>query len=287
MKVAPFLSIIVPTFNSEVTIKKCLDSIISQSFSDFEVLIIDGISKDNTLSIVNKFNDPRIKIISESDKGIYDAMNKGITLGRGDWLYFLGSDDELYEREVLQKVYLFVERKRNYKIFYGNVLVCGDAGWAKDGTIYDGSFSFSKLLNKNICHQSVFYKNCVFKKIGFYDIKYKINADWDFNLRCIAKYKFQYINFIVAIFTAGGYGQTKTDNLFFNNYWNILCQYFIRQFYKRDFRIIIYHVFKNQLSKKHWINAIFIGLQMLFFHPTVLFSKIKERYDINHNMLPK
>ena len=95
----PFISIIIPTFNAESTILKALESILQQTFKDFEILIIDGLSKDKTIEIVENLKDSRIKIHSDKDIGIYDAMNKGIHYAQGKWLYFIGSDDYLYNNE--------------------------------------------------------------------------------------------------------------------------------------------------------------------------------------------
>ncbi|MDR2410857.1 MAG: glycosyltransferase, partial [Bacteroidales bacterium] len=86
----PVLSIIIPTYNSSKTINRCLDSILCQSYSNYEILVMDGLSSDNTLELVKAYNDRRIQIYSGKDNGIYDAMNKGIALAKGEWLYFSG-----------------------------------------------------------------------------------------------------------------------------------------------------------------------------------------------------
>ncbi len=93
----PIITIIIATFNSERFIQSALESVKNQSFQDWECLIVDGVSKDETLSIVKKYmeTDERYRYISEPDKGIYDALNKGIGLAKGDWIYILGSDDKV------------------------------------------------------------------------------------------------------------------------------------------------------------------------------------------------
>jgi glycosyltransferase involved in cell wall biosynthesis len=192
----PFFSIIIPTYNSQRTINRCLDSISCQEFKDFEVLIMDGFSVDDTLKIAGSYNDPRIKIYSENDKGIYDAMNKGIKLVLGQWLYFLGSDDELYDKDVLQKVSKEIKNE-NYDFVYGNIF----SMYSK--VIYDGEFTKRKLLTeRNICHQAIFYKRDIFDKLGDYNLEYKIWADWDFNIRCFSctKIKIKYIDLLIAKF---------------------------------------------------------------------------------------
>lgn len=220
-------SIIIPTYNSAATIFNCLKSILNQSFNNFEILVMDGLSKDSTLSIVNSFNDDRIKIYREQDLGVYDAMNKGISYAKGEWLYFLGSDDELYEKFILKKINSLSES--NIKIIYGNVIIDQDAGWAKNGQIYDGYFSKEKIIHNNICHQSIFYHKDVFNSIGLYNLKYPINADHDLNIRGCALYEYHYVDLIIAKFKGGGLSyhldpkfKTDFDNIVIDNHLALL-----------------------------------------------------------------
>lgn len=99
-----FLSVIIPTYNSENTIEKCLDSLLAQTFKDFEICIIDGGSLDNTLTIATCYRTQfkNIRIVSEPDEGVYDAMNRGIDFASGKWLYFLGSDDKVFDPFVFR-----------------------------------------------------------------------------------------------------------------------------------------------------------------------------------------
>ena len=221
----PFFSIIIPTFNSSKTIKNCIESVLHQSFTDFEILIIDALSSDNTLSLIQSFDDHRIKVISEKDDGIYDAMNKGIRHSSGKWLYFLGSDDELYEKWTLNEIFKFQQLNDSKKIIYGNVLIKGHTLWAKNNQKYDGLFGLKKLLQKNICHQSIFYNRNVFRKKQ-YNIKYNICADWDVCFYAYSKYKFAYIDLIIAKFNGGGVSTTLNDVHFGLDRWNNIIHYF-------------------------------------------------------------
>jgi len=270
---SPIFSIVIPTFNSEATLHKCITSIITQTFSDYEVLIIDGVSTDNTLSILNSFSEPRIKILSELDNGIYDAMNKGIKLAKGRWIYFLGSDDFIYSQDVLMLINNIASRTNQY-VIYGNVM-CDNVG--SNGKIYDGIFSLEKLLHRNICHQSIFYRNEIFHKIGSYNIEYVVNADWDFNLKCRSAFKFQYVDIIIAFFSSGGHSSTGTDDLFFQSYLDNLARYFFWQFYKKDFYQLTHQVLEKQLHYKHYIHASIIFLQMELCYFRISISKIKRK----------
>jgi glycosyltransferase involved in cell wall biosynthesis len=142
-----FFSIIIPTFNSGKTLSASLRSILSQTFTDYEILLVDGASTDDTLDLAKSFNDKRIKIYSKPDEGAYDAMNKGVKAAQGEWLYFLGSDDKMFNTSVLERVYTIINTG-NEKVVYGNALINGDTGWAKHGDLYDGKFTIEKLLKK-------------------------------------------------------------------------------------------------------------------------------------------
>jgi glycosyltransferase involved in cell wall biosynthesis len=206
-----FFSIIIPTYNSEKTLHKCLESVVNQSFKDFEILIIDGVSTDHTLEIAKSFNDNRIKISLEKDEGIYDAMNKGVRLAQGKWLYFLGSDDVLYDSDVLSDIVIFIEKNIQVDFVYGDVI------FKKNQNVYAGEFDRVKLCFQNICHQAIFYKKNLFKILGLYNLKYKIWADWDFNMRCFLHpdINIKYIDRIIAIFNDedGISAIEKIDNL--------------------------------------------------------------------------
>jgi glycosyltransferase involved in cell wall biosynthesis len=203
------ISIIIPTFNSAKTLAVCLDSILKQSFTDFEVLIMDGLSTDNTLEIVKSYDDIRLIISSEKDNGIYDAMNIGITKAKGTWLYFMGSDDFLYESTTIEQFLNSAELKNN-EIVYGNVYSTRFNG------IYDGLFSYSKLMNQNICHQAIFFRKSIFTKIGNFNAKYIAHADWDHNIRWFFSSKISktYVNLIIANYADGGFSSIHNDEVF-------------------------------------------------------------------------
>ena len=169
------LSIIIPTFNSSKVLGRALDSIVNQTFTDWEVLVMDGASKDNTADVAKSYGDERIKFFSEPDKGIYDAMNKGIKKSQGEWLYFLGSDDWLYDNDVF--AYFF--RDNDFSLYH---VVYGEADASHISTYMRGEWSPEKLIF-NRCHQAIFYKRKFFRRHGIYNLKYKVWADHDINLR--------------------------------------------------------------------------------------------------------
>jgi len=203
------ISIIIPTYNATKTLSVALESILEQTFTDYEILIVDGLSTDNTVEIAKSYLDKRIKIISEKDSGIYDAMNKGIQLAKGEWLYFLGSDDRLFDIKVLENIQQSI-LKCNCDVVYGDVFSTRFKGR------YSGEFEFKELLTKNICHQSIFFKKSVFEKTGLFDLKYKGHADWDHNFKWFFNPLIQkkYFDLVVAEYADGGFSSMNNDEMF-------------------------------------------------------------------------
>lgn len=207
----PTLTIIIPTYNSATYVFDALNSILSQTFQDFEIFVIDGGSTDETLAKVKNFSkkDNRIQYISEPDLGIYDAMNKGILLANGYWLYFLGSDDILLNNNVLEII--FSNNNGSADIIYGNVISTRFNGR------YDGEFTLPKIFEKNICHQAIFFKKRVFKITGNFNLRYVAHADYDHNLKWFLnkKLKKKYLPIDIAKYADGGFSSVSNDNKFY------------------------------------------------------------------------
>lgn len=162
-----FLSIVIPTFNAGSHLEGALKSLARQTFRDFEVIVIDGLSKDNTKEIFSRLSGslPGATWVSEKDEGIYDAMNKGIKKAQGEWIYFLGNDDRLHDETVLEKVHRFVSTTPA-NVIYGNIL---SKAFKQP---YDGVFSAKKIYHQNISHQAIFVKRQVFDIVGVFSLKY-------------------------------------------------------------------------------------------------------------------
>ncbi len=214
----PKVSIIIPSFNSEKVLAAAIESVLNQSFNDFELLIIDGLSTDNTLNIAKSYVDNRIIIISEKDKGIYDAMNKGVALANGLWLYFLGSDDILLDSNVLQRV--FEDNKiitENSDFLYANI-VLGDTD-----AIYGGYRDIFILYKYNISHQAIFVKKDILVNKGYFALKYKILADYYFNIQCFTdnNIKKSYIDIVIARYAIDGTSAKEIDAIFSNEVYDL------------------------------------------------------------------
>ena len=194
----PLFSIITTTYNCGSKIDQTWASLLAQDFADFEYLVIDGNSKDGTQERLAAIKDSRVQFCSEPDRGIYDAMNKGIARAQGRYLFFLGAGDLLLTG-ALPKISRHLPDS-NATLVYGNVLM------GAEESVYDGRFSKLKLCRRNICHQAIFYGRDVFKLVGNYDLKYRILADWAFNLKCFGDGRIttQFAPINVARFEPGG-----------------------------------------------------------------------------------
>jgi glycosyltransferase involved in cell wall biosynthesis len=199
----PKITIITVVYNAVSTLEETILSVINQNFDNFEYIIIDGGSTDGTVEIIKKYQDNITLWISEPDKGIYDAMNKGIQNAKGEYVYFLGADDVLIDEFVLEKVKVLFTNKFN--IYYGNVI------FKNRNQLYDGKFNAFKLVTRNISHQSIFYPKAVFDEFQ-YNTVYRIFADYELNLKLFnhKEFQFQFIPITIALFNDYGVSGTIT-----------------------------------------------------------------------------
>ncbi len=227
------ISVIIPTYNSGDSLQGLMDSLINQSFQNFEVILMDGLSQDHSLETAQAYQEffkDRLIIHSAKDHGVYDAMNKGIERTKGSWLFFIGSDDNIYSPSTFLEVSRVLQYTSSH-VVYGNVLIHGDTGWANDGDLYDGEFNLEKLLMKNICHQAIFYRREMFEMYGNYNIRYSVCADYDLNLRFFAKTKYEFTPLVVADFFGGGASTAFFDRLFFRDKNQKVVEYFLHHPY--------------------------------------------------------
>lgn len=210
------VSIVIPVFNSAATLKRCITSVLEQNLSNLEVIIVDGQSSDRSLNIAANMlrKDKRIRLTSSPDSGVYDALNEGLRQASGDYIYFLGSDDILYDRFTLGTMYAIAASKPECALIYGNVKIIGDCAWANDGEIYAGAFDDVLIQQKNICHQAILYDREKIISHGGYDLRWKVCADWAVNMTLFARYPSFFVDRIVCLFAGGGISSTEEDDGF-------------------------------------------------------------------------
>ncbi len=196
----PLISIITVVLNGKKHIAQTIESVINQKHDVIEYILIDGGSTDGTLDIISKYNNKIDKLISEPDAGIYDAMNKGLYVSTGTWVWFLNSDDYLDEN-VISKIVSQKEKMDSYDIIYGNL--------RRIGKKYSYIIKERNLLNlkKTISfnHPSTLTKRELLIDVGGFNTKYKINADYDMFLRLTSIMKnIHYINEVLTNMRHGG-----------------------------------------------------------------------------------
>lgn len=180
----PLISIITITYNAAETIPLTMSSVAEQTCTDYEHLIIDGASNDNTIIIARQMGTPSLRIVSEPDKGLYDAMNKGMRMARGRYVLFLNSGDRFHTRETLG-LYADAIKKKSPDIIYGDTDIVDALGkrlgprhLSAPAMLTVDSFSRGML----ICHQAFMVRKAIAPR---FDTDYKFSADYDWTIRCI------------------------------------------------------------------------------------------------------
>lgn len=207
----PLLSIITINYNNAEGLRKTIESVIGQSFQDFEFLVIDGNSTDNSLDVIKQ--NSRINYwVSEKDNGIYDAQNKGILKATGEYLLFLNSGDQLADHSVLQKVSGVLSGKKS--LYYGNLIL--EKNSVQEKHLAPETIDMDFLLNSTFWHPCVFIRSDLFKNNGLYNTTFKIVGDYEFFVRCLLKPNVttEYINEFITLFDGNGISNDSSqDNL--------------------------------------------------------------------------
>ena len=187
----PKFSIITVTYNAGKVLEDTIQSVISQTYRNVEYIIVDGKSKDNTLEIADKYRDHISKVVSEPDKGLYDAMNKGIRLATGDYLCFLNAGDELHDNETLQQIVHTLKGTTLPDVIYGETAIVDAEGHflhmrrlSAPEQLHWKSFKQGML----VCHQAFFARRELAVK-HLYDLKYRFSADFDWCIRMMKEAK--------------------------------------------------------------------------------------------------
>lgn len=199
------ISIITVVFNGEKYIEETIQSIINQTCKNIEYIIIDGGSTDGTLDIIKKYKDRVDYWISEKDKGIYDAMNKGIDVASGEYINFLNAGDSFVNENILKKT--FTQLDRSYDLVYGPSIVTGNE---KNVLLEPKEFTKFNLYFWNtrvVCHQAMFVKKSVVSK---YSMKYKLKGELNWYLDLVDKVKsYKIVDFPMVYYALGGAGDVN------------------------------------------------------------------------------
>lgn len=211
-------SVIIVSFNAMSVIDNAIKSVLEQEYDNYECWVIDGESTDGTVEILEQYKaDEKFHFLSEKDKGIYDAMNKGYKLARGEWILYLGADDKL-ESDVFLKLNHYLNE--NVDLIYGNYSVLYPSGKKKKSYSLDYRCITYKAFTN---HQAVLMRKSVIDSLGGFDCRYQIVADFDLIQRCyLLEYKFLYVPIFISIFSLSG---ISSNNFATSLEWGMVCKH--------------------------------------------------------------
>lgn len=209
----PKISIITIAYNSEKTIEDTIRSVVSQDYPNLEYIIVDGASKDSTMEIVNRYKDQIATIVSESDKGIYDAMNKGVELATGDVVGILNSDDFYANNQVISNV---ANTIGNADAIYADLVYVSQEDTDKvirrwiSGAYKVGAFKKGWMPP----HPTFFLKKSCYNQYGTYNLQLKSAADYELMLRMVHKHKIKvaYLPEVITKMRVGGQSNASLKN---------------------------------------------------------------------------
>ena len=236
-------SVIIPCFNCGPKLRATIESVLSQREGLYELIVVDGGSADDTLDVIREFAS-RLRYVSERDGGVYDAINKGVRMSRGKYVFILGAGDRLREG-VLSHVARMLPPEPSF--------VYGDAYLERHGVLMGGALEKSDFIVTNICQQAIFYERSVFHLLGGFDLKYRVYADWVFNMRCFADPRLRkvYLGLIVADFEGWGISDMQEDAQFVNDFPGLIRRYvglghYLR--YRTYLTRVSFHRFRHGLA---------------------------------------
>ena len=185
----PKFSVITVCYNAEATLEDTIQSVISQTYHHVEYIIVDGASKDRTMDIVNRYRDRISVVVSEPDKGLYDAMNKGIRLATGDYLCFLNAGDSFHEDDTLQQMVHSIHTLQLPDVLYGETeLVDHEGHFLRMRRLQAPEHLTWKSFRQGmlVCHQAFFARRDL---VMPYDLRYRFSADFDWCIKIMKKSK--------------------------------------------------------------------------------------------------
>lgn len=238
-------SVITINFNNKKGLINTLQSIGNQDFTNFEHIIIDGNSNDGSLEVLNNLNQDNVIWISENDRGIYHAMNKGILMSKGKYLIFINSGDIFSNNNCLD---LINEKKHDFDIVYSNIIIQN----VTTSTLvkYQDYISTKLLLTSGIPHPGTAIKRELFNLVGLYKENYNVISDWIFFFTAFVKHNasFNHISEPLVIFDAGGISSNK------RNIPSIIIEH--RLFLKNNFPEWLHYFNKNSDQIKRYLKTI-------------------------------
>ena len=210
------ISIITSVYNNKETIKDAIDSVLSQTYKNIEYIVVDGASSDGTVEVVQGYGDKISTFVSEKDKGIYDGLNKGLSLATGDFIAFLHSDDIYASDTIIEEVSQVFENDESLDGVYGDLIYTPKNDTSKVLRYWKSKDFDISLLAKGWmpAHPTLFLKKEVYNKYGGFDLGFKIAADYDFMLRILkGGIKVKYLSEVLYKMRVGGESNKSIKNI--------------------------------------------------------------------------
>lgn len=203
------ISVITVVRNGEAIIDGCIESVVAQKIKGLQYIVIDGASTDGTLARIRRWGDAVSTVVSESDKGLYDAMNKGLRLARGRFIHFLNADDRYVAPDTLRQ---FLPHLDEDTVCYGTMIYQEDNGRQRRLGL---PFSWEReLIESHIPQPTLFVPTRLYRKVGEFDLQYCIAADYDMVLRLVRRFPVRFIDQPVTLMMAGGISYTQMGRTF-------------------------------------------------------------------------
>ena len=206
----PKISIIIASYNCKDTIERSIDSIISQTYHNWELIIIDGKSEDGTLDVIKAHSDSIAHYVSEPDTGVYNAWNKGLRHAQGEWICFLGADDFFWDTQVFEKIATILSAAYpKYRVVYGKNHILNEKG----DILYTVGEPWSKVKNKFLqlqClpHPGLMHHRTIFEDHGHFNENFKIAGDYELLLRELRSSDAVHTDLVIAAMVVGGLSST-------------------------------------------------------------------------------
>ena len=245
------ISIITVVLNGEETIQNTIDSVLVQTYQNIEYIIIDGSSTDGTIGVVKSYGDKITKFVSEPDKGLYDAMNKGIDMATGDIIGILNSDDFYIDNDVIERV-VKEFKNRGVDSVYADLVYISSSNINKVVRCFDSGQFKPSLFSYGLmpAHPTFFVKKSIYEKYGKFHIDFKNAADFDLLVRFIYtnKITYHYIDKVIVKMRLGG-ASTSFSSMWTNNI-EILRACKVNGIKTNIFKILLRYVLKFRSSFK-------------------------------------